>query len=71
MDSESASMFRPLYIDIVFDAKILYDKGDLMKRTFERVKEKLDELGAKRVKFGNSHYVVLANVKPAEIIVYE
>ncbi|MBP1356876.1 MAG: nucleotidyltransferase domain-containing protein [Sulfolobus sp.] len=71
LDVDSASRFRPLYIDIVFDAKILYDKGDVMKRTFEKVRKRLEELGAKRVKLGNSHYVILTKVRPGEVIVYE
>jgi len=51
LDVENATRFRPLYIDIVFDAKILYDKDNIMKETFERVKKRLEELGAKRIKY--------------------
>jgi predicted nucleotidyltransferase len=71
LDVENATRFRPLYIDIVFDAKILYDKDNIMKETFERVKKRLEELGAKRIKYGNSHYVIINNFKPGQVIKYE
>jgi predicted nucleotidyltransferase len=59
LDVENATRFRPLYIDIVFDAKILYDKDDIMKDTIEKVKKRLEELGAKRIKRGK--YVLCYN----------
>jgi hypothetical protein len=71
LDVKNATRFRPLYIDIVFDAKILYDKDNIMKTTFERVKKRLEELGAKRIKYGNSHYVIINNYKPGQVIKYE
>ncbi|AAK41698.1 nucleotidyltransferase domain-containing protein [Saccharolobus solfataricus] len=71
LDVEKATKFRPLYIDIVFDAKILYDKNDVMKNTFERVRKRLEELGAVRKKKGRIYYVILTKVKPGEVIKYE
>ncbi|QGA68168.1 nucleotidyltransferase domain-containing protein [Sulfolobus sp. E11-6] len=71
LDTDGATKFRPLYIDIVFDAKIIYDKYEIMKKTFERVKKRLEELGAKREKIGRVHYVILTKVKPGKVIEYE
>ncbi|MDT7891927.1 MAG: hypothetical protein RQ952_04205 [Thermoproteota archaeon] len=76
---ENATRFRPLYIDIVFDAKILYDKDDIMKydkddimkNTIEKVKKRLEELGAKRIKRGSTYYVIINNFQPGQIIKYE
>jgi hypothetical protein len=68
---ENATRFRPLYIDIVFDAKILYDKDDIMKDTIEKVKKRLEELGAKRIKRGSTYYVIINNFQPGQIIKYE
>ncbi|WP_252896859.1 nucleotidyltransferase domain-containing protein [Metallosphaera hakonensis] len=40
LDVNQATVFRPLYIDIVFDAKLLFDRDNTMKNTFERVRKK-------------------------------
>ncbi len=61
LDRESAARFRPLYIDLVFDAVILYDKGDFMKTVLERVRRKLEALGARRVRIGRRWVV---DIKP-------
>ncbi|AWR99183.1 nucleotidyltransferase domain-containing protein [Metallosphaera hakonensis] len=71
LDVNQATVFRPLYIDIVFDAKLLFDRDNTMKNTFERVRKKLDQLGAKRERLGRIYYVTLSNVKPGEVITYE
>ncbi len=54
-----AKVFRPLYIDVVFDAKILYDRNDFMKNILEKVRKRLEELGARRVRIGKKWVVVL------------
>lgn len=59
LSRSQASVFRPLYIDLVFDAKILYDKNGFMKNILDKVRKKLEELGAKRVRLGKKWYVVL------------
>jgi Nucleotidyltransferase domain. len=71
LDISQAVKFRSLYIDLVFDAEVLFDKENLMKKTLERVGKRLEELGAKREKLGRIHYVVLTKVKPGEVIKYE
>lgn len=48
-----------LFLDMVFDAKILYDKDDFFKNFLFSLKEKLKKIGAKRIFKGNAWYWVL------------
>ncbi|NPA23526.1 MAG: nucleotidyltransferase domain-containing protein [Crenarchaeota archaeon] len=69
LDRERANTFRPLYIDAIFDAEILYDKDNFMSNVLERVRKKLSKLGARRERIGKIWYVVLKpNYKPGEVI---
>ncbi len=61
LDRASAGVFRPLYIDAIFDAEILYDKDGFMRSVLERVRKKLAKLGARRERIGKIWYV---NLKP-------
>ncbi len=58
---EEARRIRPLYLDMVEDAKILYDKGDFFRKVLDRLGERLRELGARRVYVGKRWYW---NLKP-------
>ncbi|BFH74658.1 nucleotidyltransferase domain-containing protein [Sulfurisphaera javensis] len=72
LDVKGATRFRPLYLDIVFDAIILYDKDNIMKETFERIRKRLEELGAVRIKDGRKrHVVILTKIKPGEVFELE
>ena len=51
-DRALASGFRPLYIDAVFDAVVLYDKDGFMEGVLRRVRGWLAERGARRVRIG-------------------
>ncbi len=53
---EEASRFTPLYLDMVYDAVILYDKDNFFLSVLERLKRRLEELGAERVKVGRKWY---------------
>ncbi|MEM2073408.1 MAG: nucleotidyltransferase domain-containing protein [Nitrososphaeria archaeon] len=59
LDVDTASRIRPLYLDIVFDAKILFDKSDFIKNVFERLRKRLETLHAERKRLGKLWYVVL------------
>ena len=50
---EEARRLSPLYLDMVEDAVILYDKNNFFHSILARLKKKLQELGAKRVYIGN------------------
>jgi len=59
LSKDQASTIRPLYIDLVFDAKVLYDKDNFISGILSSVKEKLNSLGAERRRIGNKWVVVL------------
>ena len=59
LSREQASQTRPLYLDMVFDCRILYDKDGFMSKIVERVKRRLEEYGAERVYIGRRYVVVL------------
>jgi hypothetical protein len=46
----------PLFLDMVYDAMILYDKDLFFTNYLSRLKERLDRLGAKRVVQGDRWY---------------
>jgi hypothetical protein len=54
---------------MVEDARMLYDRGGYLSKRLEQLKNRLDELGAKRVRRGNAWYWDLKpDYKPGEII---
>jgi predicted nucleotidyltransferase len=46
---EEAEVLRPLYLDFLFDATILIDKGGFMGTVLERLRKRVDELGGRRI----------------------
>ncbi|MGC8596549.1 MAG: nucleotidyltransferase domain-containing protein [Thermocladium sp.] len=65
---EEASHFSPLYMDMVEDAIILFDKENFFNDILKRIKKKLDELGFERVWLGKKWYWRKRNYKFGEII---
>jgi len=66
---EEAEMGSPLFLDMVEDASILFDKNGFFSKVLERLRNRLKELGAKRVWKGNAWYWVLKpDYKPGEVI---
>ena len=58
----------PLFLDMVQDARILYDREDFIKRRFARLEERLKTLGARRIWRGNAWFWDLKpDYKPGEI----
>lgn len=53
---EEAKVFSPLYLDMVEDAVVLYDKDGFFTGVLERLKARLRELGAERVWVGRKWY---------------
>jgi len=51
---EEAETLSPLYLDMIFDAKILYDKDSFFNAVLNDLKLKLEHLKAKRLKVGRS-----------------
>ena len=56
---EEAIRLSPLYLDMVEDAIIAYDKDDFFTKILERVRKRLEELGSKRVRMGRKWYWIL------------
>lgn len=66
---EEAEMGSPLFLDMVEDASILFDRNGFFSKVLERLRNRLKELGAKRVWKGNAWYWVLKpDYKPGEVI---
>ncbi len=57
----------PLLLDMVEDARILYDKDGFLARELSRLRERLAQLGARRIWKGNAWYWDLKpDYKPGE-----
>ncbi|MGQ9514061.1 MAG: nucleotidyltransferase domain-containing protein [Thermoproteota archaeon] len=56
---EEAVRLSPLYLDMVEDAIILYDKDRFFEKVLARLQKRLRELGARRVRMGNKWYWIL------------
>ncbi len=53
---EEAKCFTPLYLDLVEDAVILYDREGFFSEILAQLRSSLDRLGARRVKRGRIRY---------------
>jgi predicted nucleotidyltransferase len=53
---EEASRMRPLYLDMVEDAVILFDRDGFFSGVLEKLRKRLEELGAERVRLGKKWY---------------
>jgi predicted nucleotidyltransferase len=56
---DEASKVSPLYLDMVEDAVIVYDKDGFFGNVLERLRERLKELGSRRIWMGKKWYWVL------------
>jgi predicted nucleotidyltransferase len=69
---EEAQKILPLYLDMVEDAVIVYDKNEFFESILIKLSKKLKELGAERVWIGNKWYWRLKkDLKPGEEIIIE
>ena len=58
-----------LFLDMIDDARILYDRDDFFKNLLERLKMRLSEMGAKRVwRDSTWHWVLKEDYKPGDTI---
>lgn len=53
---EEAEKGSPLFLDMVEDAKILFDRDRFFHKRLERLRNRLKELGSKRIWKGNAWY---------------
>jgi predicted nucleotidyltransferase len=69
---EEASKLSPLYLDMVENAVILYDKENFFGKLLKRLRSRLRELGARRIKLGKRWYWILKEpYKPGEDVTIE
>lgn len=58
----------PIFLDMVEDARVLYDRNEFFAQALSRLHEKLTRLGAKRVWKGNAWYWDLKpDYRPGEV----
>ena len=56
------------YVDLVEDARLLYDRDDFLKGFLDRLRRRLKQLGARRIRRGNAWYWDLKpDFKPGEV----
>lgn len=57
-----------LFLDMLEDGKMLFDRDDFLKTYFESWKKKLEQLGARRIRSGEAWYWDLKkDYKPGEV----
>jgi predicted nucleotidyltransferase len=57
-----------LFLDMVEDAQILYDRDNFLRHTLTEFKARLDQLGARRIWRGNAwHWDLKPDYKPGEV----
>jgi len=65
---QEADRISRIYFDMVDEAKIFYDKGDFFRSVLQKVKKRLEELGAKKIRVGEMWYWDLKpDYQPGEI----
>jgi predicted nucleotidyltransferase len=65
---EEVEAGSPLFLDMVDDARILYDPDGFLEQYFDRLRARLCQLGARRIWRGNAWYWDLKpDLKPGEV----
>lgn len=65
---EEVTAGSPLFLDMVEDARVLYDQGGFFAAHLARLRRRLAELGAKRIWRGNAWYWDLKpDYRPGEV----
>ena len=65
---DAVSGAAPLFLDMVEDARILYDPERLLAAYLDRLRARLRELGSRRIWLGNAWYWELKpDLKPGEV----
>ncbi|MBI1736646.1 MAG: nucleotidyltransferase domain-containing protein [Candidatus Rokubacteria bacterium] len=65
---EEVQAGSPLFLDMVDDARILYDADGFFAGYLDRLRRRLHELGARRIRLGNAWYWDLKpDLKPGEV----
>lgn len=68
---EEVEAGSPLFLDMVEDARILHDAEGFLAAYLERLRARLRELGARRIRRGNAWYWELKpDLKPGEVFAW-
>lgn len=54
-----AANFRPIYLDLIFDAIIIHDRDNFFEKLLEKIADKLKKLGSVRIWKGDRHFWML------------
>jgi hypothetical protein len=67
---EEAAYHSPIYLDMIEEGVILYDKDGFLESVLRRMKRRLEELGARRkfLKGGGWYWDLKPDYKPGEVI---
>jgi len=69
---EEARRFHSIYLDMTEEAIILFDRDGFLSGILERVRQRLKELGARRLKIGKVYYWDLKpDLRPGEAVEIE
>jgi predicted nucleotidyltransferase len=69
LDVEEARRHRPIYLDMVLDAVIVFDRDGFFQGVLRGLAERLEALGAERRRLGKLWYWVLKmDYRPGEVI---
>ncbi len=66
---DEARRFHRIYLDMVEESRLLYDRDGLFASVLQSVKRKIAELGAKRVQVGEKWYWdLIPDFKPGKVV---
>jgi len=73
LSREEASVFRPVYLDMVEDAVLVLDRGGFFEGVLERVAALLRRLGSRRVRVGEGawFWILKPDLRLGEEVRYE
>lgn len=73
LNVQEALTFRPLYLDMVNDAVILYDKDDFFKKILIKVSGTLSKFGSRRIWLNEREWIwiIKPDIKFGEEVSYE
>jgi predicted nucleotidyltransferase len=66
---DEVSLGSPLFLDMVAEAKISFDRSDFFRTYLEELEVKLRRMGARKVRFkGGSYWLLKPDYQPGDII---
>ena len=70
LNPDEARLYRPIYLDIVEDGIIIYDRDEFMETILTNLKRKLEELGARRIflRDGSWYWDLKPDVQQGEVV---